>query len=897
VTRRLISLIAATTLLFAMLPVVGASASAASSARIENAAGRVVLPAAAQTFQIRVANGESSGVLGLGAGRQIDWVRVIPPREVGVTTNATPAAVPGWTGRVTKTSNADFITYTADAANQRVAPGAAKVFDVIGDVAPPLDGDRTGTWQVAVSSNGGETTQLSTVTAGGTLSTAIKVLEIVNVRLVGPAKAAANTAGTVGQTVQLDTVVRNHARNPITVTPNLVSADSRDAVTQAPAASVGGLRGERTFRSTAVLGDTAGQQRLTDFTASATAPGTTSIPAGNEPANGRVTLAVQKAPVVNLRAATFAPREQRGDVNFDVTVTADKANIPAFDVATSTVKFERQGTETPLFSGGPLSFGRDAVTLPLTFPNAIFEKDADGGTRFADGAYDAVFRFVGEDGNGFPLTVETTLGQILNLDNLAPIVDILTQTLPTDRDNVRQTRVKNNDQITVTGRIDDPSIAALQFLKLVDGAGRDLFTVPPGAITYGTANGNRTFTATFRPTFEGVATSAYRYEASARDAAGNTGGVENDAVALTDIDNVRPTLPRRDGADQPKGAVISDARFDTKPVIVAQFEDNFALIGGCNPSSYRVDGQLLVRDVRFSNGEPCSSSGSNPGPADNRRVLILNSEIRRDSGTPNPSLTYTEVPQFTISNDVKDAAGQYSASGVQDTVNQLAPLAPVLIDVVRGTDGRGRNGNTETATFDDGVYYTRFSGTDLAVTVSGGVQGDTLRVTGPRGSRNGIVDENGRATIRLDVLADEGAPQAFDLQFVSPVGIPGDVTRMLVRFDRTTPALRDAVRVGQRDVDVFFSEPVLGTGTNRAAHWIGLERVQSDDGPILANRSVSEVAGSRDQRRLIVEYPSVDSFFAGLEYTFDGTGDVYVDRAGNLLTDPVAPATIFVSPR
>ncbi len=99
--------------------------------------------------------------------------------------------------------------------------------------------------------------------------------------------------------------------------------------------------------------------------------------------------------------------------------------------------------------------------------------------------------------------------------------------------------------------------------------------------------------------------------------------------------------------------------------------------------------QLLVQAVFVNEGgmfRDCttgvSNARANARPADNMRYLKLTSDIKRGDTVPTPAVTYT--PRTGVRRrPAEGRRGQLRAMGIQDTLNELKPIAPVLVEVKR----------------------------------------------------------------------------------------------------------------------------------------------------------------------------------------------------------------------
>lgn len=917
---KIIATLIATLVAFAALPAVPAFASAASKARLVQ--GTDVFPGALRTYKITVTNSEVSSLL--ATGKSINYIRIQLPSGQGVKTvvSPLPATPAGWKApRVSTTAN--HITY--DATGTGLAPGAAITLEFPASVARPAAGDRKGDFSVSVSSDAGQTTSVSTVDS--TLSTMIRVLEVTNVQPVSPLGATApvgyeDGTGTARQQTEWAVTVKNHATSALSVLPALRSTNNDTITNPTTATSVAGNDGTATTRIPVTLANVAADKPTT-FTGSAKAEdgkSTTTTAIGEFQAG----YIVQAAPYLEFQSATFKPTDIMGNRSYTFEIDTIKRNNPSLQLLSGSVVFRSPtGAATAPVAIDALTSFADATaqTLKFTAPATLFaalENPADPKSfRYTDGKYDAEFTFTGKDGNGFTdLDLNETVADVLTLDRIAPILDMLPLDLPsytTDGVTYEQTRVKDGDAVIVKGTLDDSTAVLGEVgLEVVETGKRYLCpTTGTGALT---RTGN-TFTCTVKPTFESVG----KVDATGKPVLDSTGkqimiaagkvhgfGIATDKAGNSDsdgsddveIDNQKPTLAEF-------AYVMANPDVDVNPFIVVQFDDNFAVLGGCSPRSYSVDGQLLVKEVRYYGAKTtCAGEKGKAGPTDNRRVLILSEKIDRGGSLPTPTVSYDpmgahdgpDVDSPLSNDDVHDAAAQFIGETLRQTQNLLQPLAPSILKVTR-------NNNTEDAYYDDpdgdsgsqpGTYYTRFAtnptnanAADLRVSVDGALNGDTFEVftRDAQGKETihaavKVIDNSGEATVALPIAAAQDAVQTFQLRFKSPTQVPGLETPFRIVFDALVPKSLKVERTGiTNNVVQTFDDELIGS--NFARHWSVIETQDSEENV----RSANKVSGSRETRT--VEGAFQGGTFTATIYEFDDNGQQFEDFAGNKLVSPV----------
>ncbi|MPZ68383.1 MAG: hypothetical protein GEU71_02515 [Actinobacteria bacterium] len=817
---------------------VPALAAPSSTARLT--VGQQVFPGLNQPYSIQVTNS------GLPiAGETINAVRILlPTQATGVKNGAALIVGPGsWTATRVSNGNLQSILFKGGT----IAPGGNVVFTFPADVPAPTSSDRSGVVQVQVSSNGGATTSNATVPAGsGTLTTAVKILEVTTIAPTSPAGVTDGT-GTAGQPVVFTTSIKNHATNAVLVDPTLTASGtgSNETVTdQAPATIASGATSSFDFPVT--LGTTGSGDRTATFTGGGSA-------AGAVAAAKSTNLVIQVAPVLTPRLGTLSPRTVRPTtgtpIEYTFTINVDKTGTPGLTIGNGS-SLDFAGNSVPLQSAVPFAGG--AATQTLTFGPAAISG--------ADGVYDADLVLVGADANDKAISTNSTLTNAITIDSILPVITAELK-LPNDNDGDPQTAAKNGDVITVSGQISDNIAATIDFVELRSNAG-DVINVPVNV------SGGE-YTGSTAANFSNAATS-FVAAAQATDSAGNRGMVES-TPALVDL--FAPTLLN-------PGDVLSAT------TIRVQLDDAAGLVkGGCNPSEWEVDG-ALVTSVRFSDGTSCSRgfSGSPVGP-DNYRLLVLGQAIDE---AVEPAVTYTPGARF-IGDRAKDGAGNYTVATLIDTVSRVAPAAPDILSVTR-------NGGTETATFNEDKYWTRFGGNDLEVNFAGARDGYRIQVLDGNDevlyTSDSLVGSTG--TVAIPIGTTEG-DYARKIRLLSSRAVPGATTPLTIALDTTAPAISTSVVALASDTEadqiaVTLSEP-LGGGTNFSFDWYAYEMAGGERSYYVVDR----VTGSGNTLTVEAALPNVtaadSSAFGGVDYIFtsgDSGGKRYVDRAGNALGDTTA---------
>lgn len=804
-------------------PAVADAADNSATARLTQ--GVDLLPGSARAMSVEVTN-TGSPLFGEG----IDYVNVILPSSAGITTTPTVQAPSGWTAEVTDAGTLQTVKFRAGAgstvAEPSIAPGASLTFNLPVNVAAPTSTDRAGTVRVSVSTDGGQTTGQAT----GDLGTVVHALEIVGLGASSPTGVADQSA-TGGQSITYGVRVRNHALQSISVTPSLASNNASDGLGAAASAAVSS-GGEQTFSFPVTLG-AATVQRTSQFTAGTTATGATAV-------TKTADLVVQVPTKLVPDANTFAPKFVRSNapIGYDFAVNGSKTGAPSLVLTDCTLEF----ANTSVGLARPVDF---AAANPAQL---AFDRSTVTG---AEGRHDARIQCQGVDGNGKVEQFDSTLTQILTIDNTVPGINVQLG-VPSGQD-----AVKTGDDLTVTGTLSE-SAATLDYLQLRTDRGQVIPCPSPTRSSDGT-----TFSCKVKPTFD-AGTAQVVAEAQATDRSGNVGGNTSGTVVV-DLQAPRLVFGQTQSSSQ----------------ILVQFEENRVLAGGCNPSQWQ--GGHLVTGVRFSDGTDCTSPtkpAGQRGPVgapDNYRILVLSTALDRDE---TPKVTYS--PQ-AASDNARDGAANNAAAATIQTIAGILPVAPDITAVTR-TDAAAGTGR-EPATQDGAgtkpgtlTYWTNVAGNDLRVGFAGSRSGYQVQVVDGSGANLGtpapVTGTSGEVAVPIGT-ADGRVVRGIRLMNAAGAG---PISYFDVVLDRVAPAISNATLAGNK-VTVTFSD-VLAFGSNFANDWYAF----NNPGPEWYQPE--RVDGSGNARILTV--PSVDGAFGGVQFRFTspGTGARrYEDRAGNLLPD------------
>jgi hypothetical protein len=857
VTRRLISLIAASAMLFALLPAGMALAAATATAEIRSATS--VYPGD-RTFSIRVANGEAPII-----GRSINAVRVFyPVAEAGVKAPDTASAPLGWTAQVTKLGDTQYVTYRSG----RISPGSSTDFSVPAEVARPLGRDLVGDFRVQVSSDNFATSRNATATGNG-LDAAVRILEVVagTVRPTAPtnadnSKGVTDRKGTAGQTITYSFDVKNHAQNSVTVTPALsVAQGSPDVPGTASSASVAGMDGIRTFNAPLTLGPAPSADRNTVVTATATSTGS-SAPGRND------TFTVQVP--VDLSFSNLRPvrvRSGEGSAT-DFRINLSKTGSPAFDFTSSTLSFgsnSQATTDLPTTLGtGNRSSALEYSFLQLSGPNGGFAE------------LQATTSNLGTDHNLASYTLNKDVGTII-IDNLKPLLTI-DVTLPNDRDGHQQIASKNGDRITVSGTVvgqpanNDYQSNTLK-VTLVPDVGSPI-TVP--ATLSQNSDGSATFTGTSPSTSWDANATRFQASVEIADVAGNVGGTTS---SFEIIDLLPPVL-------QP--GLITSPRS-----ISLVYQDDTGLRGGCSASAYLIDGTPgLVQSVLDGSGEGCDAATLS---TDGTRILVL----RQEAALPvdaTPNVTYDGAAlRLAGSVPAKDGAGNDAGRQTVRTINDLVPPLPNLIDVNRRSVADADRWEAAYKDADEDAYYTGRGGEDgVEVTVGRARNGFIIEVLDGAGRVIGtktVTKSNPSPfasevtdTILVPLGANDGA-YARGIRFRGANGRIGEVLPLTIVLDTVAPRLSLTQLTDATTVKVTLSEKIVA-GSNFADDWFVTEQVTTESGTASRTVNVNEVEATDAFTRTLTVTLRDPSRFQRVDYFLQHPeGRRYEDRAGNLLVN------------
>lgn len=895
---RLTSLLVALLMVASLAVVQAAPAMANAPGWARLVAGVNVLPGTAQ-YAVQVetqATAVDTIVVAVPSGIGISATDAVSVRGTG-----SEGADLGFTGTVQTVGAFQRVIFTGG----EVPANANAVVRFSADIDPPASAsERSGSFKVSLSGDGGNSfatadTGQRDPRRGGTLTTTIKFLEVLQVDITGPTGVVddedpeapgVQLGGTEGQAISVRTTIKNHATIPVTVTadlaassPNGFSADEQISDPVSDLTVLGGATATADFDVTlgsAVNEDGDAVDRPVTFSGSVVEnlTGATGLGASSEE------LAVQVLGTIAFDGANFGPTIVSPGVE-TFSVPAVHSGTPSFQVAlgSGTVAFSNTtATNQQAYSFAP---GADPASQLLEFTGQVQGDDGDHPvsiTYFAtdDNGHSYIETLaLTEPGLFGPVPVEVTI------DAIAPEITAVIN-LPDDADGREQAAAKDGDTITVTGVIDDTGADITQVRLVANGQ----IIATTDSVSRSLDGGS------YSTSFSGEEVSfpgglgQFLAVAVAIDDAENVGVGFSGAV---DFDNL---VPRLDSArvestiDLDQG-VLGQLRAEAS-VISVRFEENALVRGGCNPNQYTVDGQNVVREVRYSDNTPCFSGQAGP---DNDRLLILSVPIDREA---NPLVRYSPIPGDRIA----DFAGNLAPEDTVTAVSNIVPAAPDLLDVYRNTGNRtpeecqadedACEDAYQEGSGDSAVHWTRSfdRNDDTIVCVAGARTGYSVEVTD--GNGNAIVGSRQATTdttpcIRVQIGSTD-TTYVRGIRFVNQAGA-GEELLVNIALDTVLPAVTDVARDGD-EVTVSFND-VLVEGNNSSLNWLLYERLADGSevaGPPNSVTTPGDAFSTDRSKRVLTGDIGENGDFIGVGYVFF-SGTRYGDRGGNKLADLPGP--------
>jgi hypothetical protein len=305
----------------------------------------------------------------------------------------------GWDAALSGTNR---VTFTPKAATDTLLPGQTKTITVTAQALRPAT-DRQTVWSVQTDSTGGSSVDPALPKAPGDLTTTTRILEVLDVAIVGDSRVTDRTVTSGQSGVDIRAIVSNAGSAPLTVTPAALGGlGTGTAVTPAPAIVPAEGTGEFIYSTTfGAPGDVTPSVDVS-------APGADGISR-----NGSV-ITVQTPATATYKANTLTPRVAVPGQSYPFALTISKAGQVALDLATSST-FSIGAFSAPL--AAPVSFAGGSSEGRLDFVDTTIP------TAIVDGTYTPVVALAGTDSNGAPVSILPAVSDTVVLDRLAPVVN------------------------------------------------------------------------------------------------------------------------------------------------------------------------------------------------------------------------------------------------------------------------------------------------------------------------------------------------------------------------------------------------------------------------------------------------------------------------------------------
>lgn len=893
------------TLLFGILGVLPASASAVATASVN--IHNVLEGQAGKAFTINVRNAETGPA---PIGKTISEVRIIPPTG---RIEAVGGSATGWTDVRLLGSSPTEVLFRGGS----IAPGGNLNFTVIGDITNQRAVDSGDNWLVRVSSN--FTTTSAATGAANALTTTVRPLQVQNVAVVSPALAADDrdgdgtpeVTGTQGG-ICVRTAIRNASAFALNVTPALAMSGGATSGSVGPARPA--TPGNDCSAAAISNGDDVipgGATRMYDFLTSYTNPSSKQVRSltGTATAPGASTPSTSAPDDVFIAARNLAV-EPKADLSYVAGSLRPRAVVPGATGKVFSIKINKNPGDSPNLPTVSGTFSSAFCNTTLASPtNMPAGQAANQGAEFNacniadidDDRYPVTISLGYTDGNGLVQPNSPLSGvEQVRLDSLIPNVNIdLTpaasqvQAVPPTEPAV--TNASNNtpsSTFDITGTVTDTdpttdtqvacgpapaplfcsldSVVLEQFTSSALEGGGGSAAAPiniTGDCTLD-SGGNincADVSVNFAPN-----TLSTRVVASVLDEPENPGG---DIDALVDVDNVLP-----------------------------DFIEGFATRGPAVDTQRRNINVRLTEAIQDSNTAldwSCATSSVHPiaavtQPADKRTIdLVTATDMHAD--VPNGTCTYSPT---LISSPYHDRVGLEIESDQDFALTDgIEPLAPNFVSV----NGSGVQ--------DDGKFYFNDSTPDIVLDNNGYTAEDPAVANGydvevyrESNGEDGL-QRTGDAPICPPTTATAATvtvpcnlgPAEGDFQvYAISIDIHGNVGRIRLAdlvLDLTRPVLATATAAGT-NLTLTFSED-LPAGSDVSNHWTFFA-VRTANGERNGYNVNGITAPSNKVRVLDLsggEYSSTTHTPHSIRWIFvDTPGQSrYRDRAGNELLDIFQP--------
>jgi P pilus assembly chaperone PapD len=814
------------------------------------------------TLTVRVTNPDSA--LPTTIQKDVNYVRFTPPTQFDIT----GVTAIGWTAtrrddrawELRRSASALLVEGTEESPGV-IRPGESEDFAIaVTALAQPQDRlDQV--FRVGTSEDGAENVQAARVAPGGTLTAAIRILELTSAP-AATAPIANRQSFTEGQSnIVMGASVRNHGTLSVDVVAALSGSNgdgqngAATPVSIAPGSSA-------TVTAPAKMG-TPGTNRTMTLTAQS---GSTSASLARATSSYVVQTRAVFSHLVNATNPALTPTASNSEKPQTFKASFSKVGeVSCTNLDGTSLNFT---SATRSFSATPVSPSTCAVGStsqqysfgPTTIPGSVALADFDG-------TYTPVARVRGVDSNGWVIDQTIGLGTAtFRIDNIAPIAEPALTT-PNRVARVGDSRGADNGQPYVTRNGQDLILSG----TVTAGRGSTALDGGVGVScvldTYNASSPDPVLTTAFNP--------------QCTNSGGTLAGSES-ATYPADAEVVRGAVTTNDGANAPE-------IFRTAAVVVDNVAPELNRARTLTTTKIRVTLNEPVTG-EFKGGDftvniPPSVAGGTPTGIPVSAVtffgsttqygnvvdLVLGTAIGQDS---QPQVGYRFLA--TGGTAPIDAPGN---AMVANTVTAVDGIAPALAELTRvngkAADAAGFHANGGNTTFTAGpvspqhrvVVYRDLNG------IAGFDPADAKICEVTNGDPVVANPSDQTCTGNITALLEGSYPvsvQAFDLH-----GNPGPVSVHLLVVDRAAAEIIDVtVDPATRSLLVTFSEPLVG-GKDHANDW----QLIFGDRTTWTVGTVSTV-GDPAKRRLTV----VDEDFRG-EYTqlryVPGTATAYEDRAGN----------------
>lgn len=900
--QRVLSVVALLALALTTLVVPAFAAEPSATATLDVAEDALVPAGQPHLYSLTVRNTgvTATGVnalLGSTSDPSIDAVVVTVPDYFAEfqTTNAVPD---GWESALLSNNRLIMrrgLDQDGNPTGQAIAPSESFTFQVQTNVEPQEfdDGAR---FAVAVSADRGRNLEAAAVAPGGTLDSAVKILEILNITIDAPVGATDATVTDGQDNVFVSTTVQSYSSAALDIAPSITNNGGSTVATTLQSGNTSlPAGGNETYTfltsfdgvgdavlNAAVTGSVQGDER-------AAAVGTEDLD---------IDVTVQRATAFAYRAAETATVSLGAA---ELSAIFDKTGVPSGSVTTGvTLTGPTGATKNAVVAANPLDYGNDATTESVSFSTSFSTADAEG-------LYDATFTFAGTDDNGAAVDLTVSVDDILNLDATLPVLQVQVELPDGSAVDDEVAAAGNGRRLRIVGDVFDGGVKC--------GGCALTYTITAGSAIVGAAdraltNNSGDFDTTI--TLDGlpltVQNGLLKVTVKARDVAGN-GPSTGSANTIFDTKKaaIEDSFPVTGGVGEYTGGDVVTDRID---VIFAEGIDVpfRSLPAQWSVTGNRVDSVeilALTTDEAFT-VQRIDRSGTNANIVktynSGQRIWVARLDL-------NTALGGNELPTVTFDPDA-NAAGSGVVTGSQsrifDRVNlntvkgarqafdNIAPALPELVAV----DGQGQY-------FDDAGVKTFWSkGGEAILTIANVDAGSTVQVF-QDGQMIAEQDNTAAGTSTILVEANLGAtegPVTIELKALDSGVKTSDLRSHGVVIDTTAPvalgATREGVKVTINADDILVSGPeadlefvVLATdsrGRSVTLNVVDVARPAGAEGDPstmdfdsfkkLTSRVLTFDPAGRDLSTLT---------FTSVEYQGQfGPDEVYKDRAGNALNSP-----------